>query len=90
MGRANQMLKDPTIVRIAAKHDVPPPVAAILRWHLQLGDVAILKSMSRDRQRANLDLTWFELDEQDMRDIAAMDNPEGRSFAQDPHWHEEA
>lgn len=22
--------------------------------------------------------------------IAAMDNPEGRSFAQDPHWHEEA
>ena len=25
LGRANQMLKDPTIVRIAAKHDVPPP-----------------------------------------------------------------
>ena len=90
LGRANQMLKDPTIVRIAAKHDVPPPVAAILRWHLQLGDVAIPKSTNRDRQRANLDLTGFELDEQDMRDIAAMDNPEGRSFAQDPHWHEEA
>lgn len=89
MGRANQMLKDPTIVRIAAKHDVSP-VAAILRWHLQLGDMAIPKSMNRDRQRANLDLTGFELDEQDMRDIAAMDNPEGRSFAQDPHWHEEA
>ncbi|NEG96935.1 aldo/keto reductase [Bifidobacterium sp. SMB2] len=88
LGRANQMLKDPTIVRIARKHDVSP-VAAILRWHLQLGDVAIPKSMDRGRQRANLDLTGFELDEQDMRDIAAMDNPEGRTFEQDPHWHEE-
>ncbi len=52
--------------------------------------MAILKSTNRDRQRANLDLTGFELDEQETRDIAAMDNPEGRSFAQDPHWHEEA
>nr|WP_241677200.1 aldo/keto reductase [Bifidobacterium jacchi] len=88
LGRANQMLKDPTILRIAAKHGVSP-VAAILRWHLQLGDVAIPKSMHRERQRANLDLTGFALDEQDMQDIAAMDNPEGYTFGQNPHWHEE-
>lgn len=80
LGHANQMLKDPTIVRIAAKHSVSP-VAAILCWHLQLGDVAIPKSMNHDRQCANLDLIGFELEEQDMRDIAALDNPEGRSFA---------
>ena len=82
------MLKDPTITRIAAKHGVSP-VAAILRWHIQLGDVAIPKSMHRERQRANLDLTGFSLGEQDMRDIAAMDNAEGCTFGQNPHWHEE-
>ena len=38
----------------------------------------------------NLDLTAFELDDQDMADIAAMDNPEGHTFGQNPHWHEEA
>lgn len=89
LGRANQMLKDPTILKLAEKHGVSP-VQLILRWHLQLGDVAIPKSTNRERQRANIDLTGFSLDEQDMREIAAMDNPEGRSFAQDPHWHEEA
>jgi len=25
-----------------------------------------------------------------MVDIAAMDNPEGHTFGQNPHWHEEA
>ena len=37
----------------------------------------------------NLSITGFELDEQDMHDIALMDNPEGRCKALDPHWHEE-
>ena len=88
LGRANQMLRDPDITRIAAKHGVSP-VQAILRWHLQIGDVSIPKSLHAERQRANLQLD-FELDEQDMADIAAMDNPEGYTFAQNPHWHEEA
>ena len=65
-------------------------VQAILRWHLQYGDVAIPKSLNPERQRQNLDLTAFELDDQDMADIAAMDNPEGHTFGQNPHWHEEA
>lgn len=89
LGRANQMLNDPTIAAIARKHGISP-VQTILRWHVQLGDVAIPKSTNRERQRANLDLTAFSLDDQDMRDIAAMDNEQGRSFAQDPRWHEEA
>ena len=88
LGRANQMLADPTIARIAQKHDVSP-VAVILRWHLQIGDVAIPKSLHRDRQRANLDLTRFTLDDDDMTAIGAMDNPEGYTFGQNPHWHEE-
>ncbi|MCI1232720.1 MAG: aldo/keto reductase [Bifidobacterium tibiigranuli] len=88
LGRASQMLKDPAIRAIAEKHSVSP-VQAVLRWHVQLGDVAIPKSMNRERQRANIDLTGFELDEQDMTDFAALDNPEGRSAAQNPQWYEE-
>lgn len=52
--------------------------------------MAIPKSLNPERQRQNLDLTAFELDDQDMADIAAMDNPEGHTFDQNPHWHEEA
>ncbi|MCI1649504.1 MAG: aldo/keto reductase [Bifidobacterium tibiigranuli] len=88
LGRASQMLKDPAIRAIAEKHSVSP-VQAVLRWHVQLGDVAIPKSMNRERQRANIDLTGFELDKQDMADFASLDNPEGRSAAQNPRWYEE-
>lgn len=88
LGRANQMLRDETIQRIAHKHGVTE-VQTVLRWHLQIGDVSIPKSLHAQRQRENLSITGFELDEQDMHDIALMDNPEGRCKALDPHWHEE-
>lgn len=52
--------------------------------------MAIPKSLNPERQRQNLELTAFELDERDMADIAALDNPEGYTHAQNPHWHEEA
>ena len=45
LGRANQMLRDPDLKRIAAKHGISV-VQAILRWHLQYGDVAIPKSLN--------------------------------------------
>lgn len=89
LGRANHMLNDPVITAIARKHGISP-VQTVLRWHVQIGDVAIPKSTNRERQRANIDLSAFALDEQDMREIATLDNTEGRSFGQDPRWHEEA
>lgn len=89
LGRANTMLKDRTISAIAEKHGISP-VQAILRWHLQIGDVAIPKSTNEGRQRANLDLGGFALDRQDMDAIADLDNKQGRGFGQDPRWHEEA
>lgn len=88
LGRANQMLRDETIRRIAHKHGVSE-VQAILRWHMQIGDVSIPKSLHSERQRKNLDIAGFVLDKQDMNDIALLDNPEGRCKALDPHWHEE-
>lgn len=89
LGRANQMVTDPTIQAIAGKHGVSA-IQTILRWHWQIGDVAIPKSVKRERQLANLDLSGFELDSHDMAKMGSLDNPEGRTFAQNPLWHEEA
>ena len=65
------------------------PTHALTLARIRSG-IEIPKSLNPERQRQNLDLTAFELDDQDMADIAAMDNPEGHTFGQNPHWHEEA
>ena len=50
-----------------------PPAQAILRWHLQLGNVVIPKSVTPARIRENLDLFDFELSDDDMAAIAGLD-----------------
>ena len=88
LARANELVHDPTVAAIAQAHGVSV-VEAILRWHVQLGTVALPKSVNPERQRANIALD-FELTEDEMAQIAALDNPEaGMTFEQNPHWHEE-
>jgi len=67
-----EKLGDPTIVHIAEKHSVTP-AQAILRWHLDLGNVVIPKSVNKDRMAANLDLFTIRLDEDDHAKIGALD-----------------
>lgn len=50
----------------------------ILRWHVQLGNMVIPKSTRADRLRENMAIFDFELSEDDMAAIAALDSPEGR------------
>ena len=88
LGRANHLLKNPTIANIAARRGLTP-VQVILRWHVQIGDVAVPKASSSEHQRANIELGGFSLDEREMSEIAALDNAEGRTFAQDPRRYEE-
>ena len=54
-------LDDPVVVDIAEKHGVTP-AQAILRWHLQLGNVVIPKSVTPSRITENFDLFGFELE----------------------------
>jgi len=54
----------------------------ILRWHLQLGNVVIPKSVTPERVRANLDLFDFELSEDDLAAIARLDA--GKRTGPDP------
>jgi 2,5-diketo-D-gluconate reductase A len=75
------LLDDETIVGIAARHG-KTPAQAILRWHLQLGNVVIPKSATPARIRENIELFDFELGDEEMAAIAALDS--GARIGPDP------
>jgi diketogulonate reductase-like aldo/keto reductase len=72
LGRGRGLLDSPTLIRIAAKHGRSPAQVA-LRWQLQLGTAAIAKSAHPERLRQNIALFDFALDDDDLRQIAALD-----------------
>jgi 2,5-diketo-D-gluconate reductase A len=67
-----ELLANETIAAVAGRHD-RTPAQAILRWHLELGNVVIPKSVTPSRIRENLELFDFELSDEDMTEIAALD-----------------
>jgi 2,5-diketo-D-gluconate reductase A len=66
------LLDEDTIETIAAHHE-KTPAQTILRWHLQIGNVVIPKSVTPERIRENIDVFDFELSEDDMAAIARLD-----------------
>ncbi|MFK0226939.1 aldo/keto reductase [Streptomyces sp. NPDC090303] len=74
------VLDDPAIVAIAAAHD-KSPAQVVIRWHLQLGNVVIPKSVTPARIRANLDVFDFSLSDEEMAAIAGVD----RGLRTGPH-----
>ncbi|GFH38999.1 aldo/keto reductase [Streptomyces pacificus] len=81
LGSGSGLLEVPTIVAIAQKHG-KTPAQVVLRWHVQLGNVVIPKSVTPSRIRENLDIFGFELDEDDLAAFSALD--EGRRLGPDP------
>jgi 2,5-diketo-D-gluconate reductase A len=69
------VLEDPAIARIAQAHG-RTPAQVVIRWHLQLGNVVIPKSVTPQRIRENIDVLDFELTAEDMRAIAQLDRGE--------------
>jgi diketogulonate reductase-like aldo/keto reductase len=59
----------------------------VLRWHVQLGAVPIPKSADPQRQRTNLDLFGFALDDAQVAALSGLER--GRIWGQDPATHEE-
>lgn len=88
LGRANQLLQDPAIAAISSRLGKTVP-QVILRWHVQLGVIALPKAASAERQRENLSLFDFELLPEDMASIAELARPDGRTRDQDPAVYEE-
>ncbi|WP_018600731.1 aldo/keto reductase [Mycobacterium sp. 155] len=78
------LLIDPTITGIAAQHG-KTPAQVLIRWHIQLGNIVIPKSVNPERIASNFDVFGFELSEQDMASIASLENgtrlgPDPRTF----------
>ncbi|MFF0063393.1 aldo/keto reductase [Streptomyces sp. NPDC005279] len=81
LGQGKGLLEVPTVVAIAQKHG-RTPAQVVLRWHLQIGNVAIPKSVTPSRIRENVDIFGFELDADDLAALAALD--EGKRLGPDP------
>ena len=54
----------------------------MLRWHLQIGNVVIPKSVTPSRIKENIDVFDFELDADDLAALAALD--EGKRLGPNP------
>ena len=76
-----ELLEDDTIATVAAHHE-RTPAQVILRWHLQIGNVVIPKSVTPSRIRENFELFDFELSEEEMAAIGRLDS--GERIGPDP------
>jgi diketogulonate reductase-like aldo/keto reductase len=81
LGQGKGLLDEPVIGKIAARHG-RTPAQVVLRWHLQLGNVVIPKSVTPSRIRENADVLGFELAAQDLAELAALDD--GTRLGPDP------
>ncbi len=67
-----RVLGNEVLERIGAKHG-KTGAQVVLRWHLELGTVAIPKSVTPSRIRENFDVFDFSLDQDDQAAIATLD-----------------
>lgn len=77
LGSGSGLLDNRVLIEIGQKHG-KSPAQAVLRWHVQQGLIVIPKSVNADRIAANIDIFDFDLDEDDMKRIAALDRPDGK------------
>jgi diketogulonate reductase-like aldo/keto reductase len=78
-------LEDRTIRDVASRHE-RTPAQIILRWHIQLGNVVIPRSVNPSRIEENFQIFDFELTDEDMQAIEGVDEaerigPDPRTFA---------
>jgi 2,5-diketo-D-gluconate reductase A len=76
-----RVLDDPAITEIAAAHS-RTPAQIVIRWHVQLGNVVIPKSVTPARIVENFDVFGFELSDSEMGAIRVLDA--GRRDGPDP------
>ncbi len=80
-----EVLAEEAIVAVAENHG-RTPAQAILRWHLQIGNIVFPKSVTPERIRENIEVFDFELEEDEMEAIAGLDvgeriGPDPSTFA---------
>lgn len=81
LGQGQGLLDDPVLGRIAQAHG-RTPAQVVLRWHLQIGNVVIPKSVTPRRIAENIDVFGFDLGPDDMKAIGELDK--GARVGPDP------
>jgi 2,5-diketo-D-gluconate reductase A len=76
-----QVLDDPTITEIADEHDKTPG-QVVIRWHLQIGNIVIPKSVTPERIVENFDVFDFTLSSAEVERIDELDA--GERIGPDP------
>ncbi|MFE6904435.1 aldo/keto reductase [Streptomyces sp. NPDC057717] len=66
------LLKEATLTSLAQQYRVTT-AQIILRWHIQVGNVVIPKSVTPERIRKNFDVFDFKLSDTDLKSIAALE-----------------
>lgn len=70
-----KVMDDPVIKELAEAHG-KTPAQVILRWHIQSDVIVIPKTVTPSRMKENLDVFDFELSDEDMKKISALDRGE--------------
>lgn len=75
------LLDHPTITEVAQACG-RTPAQVLIRWHIQLGNIVIPKSVNPERIASNFDVFDFELSSEDMASISSLDD--GNRLGPDP------
>jgi 2,5-diketo-D-gluconate reductase A len=78
------LLDNPVVTAVAEAHR-STPAQVLIRWHLQLGNIVIPKSVNPERIASNFDVFDFELCEDDMASLSSLEDgtrlgPDPRTF----------
>jgi 2,5-diketo-D-gluconate reductase A len=78
------LLDNPKVTEVAERHG-KTPAQVLIRWHIQLGNIVIPKSVTPERIVSNFDVFDLELSEQDMASISSLGDgtrlgPDPRTF----------
>jgi 2,5-diketo-D-gluconate reductase A len=69
------VLGDPVVIRIAKSLGVRP-AQVVLRWHIQRGDIVFPKSVDRQRIQENFEIFDFDLNDEEIEALTALDRGE--------------
>jgi 2,5-diketo-D-gluconate reductase A len=86
LGAGNDLLQEPILVSIAEKYG-KTPAQVVLRWHIELGVVAIPRSANPRRIAENIDIFDFSLTEGETAAVSALDTGEEPRVDSDASGH---
>lgn len=81
LGQGGSLLGEPVVTRLAERYG-KSPAQIVLRWHLEIGNIVIPKSVTPARIRENIDVFDFTLDDSELEAIGALET--GGRIGPDP------